>query len=96
MPSMSITPAVATVFRSICPPSTVRLESAVVPPTAPCRSAAPVFASSVSVRALPLLSIVEVNSMLPAVEVLFASLSTLTLACRSTAPSKRMLASSLV
>ena len=70
----------------------VRFVSAVVPPTAPCRSTAPVSASSVS-ECAP--SIVEVKVMAPSVVSVFLSLSTLTLTVRSTGPVKVMAPSSL-
>ena len=93
VPVTEIAPVAATAARSICPPLTVRLASAVAPPAAPCRFTAAVSASRVSAKPP---SIVEVKVIEPSVPSSSASLSTDTAAvARVTAPVKLMLPSSL-
>ena len=86
MPVTEITPVVATVLKSICPPLTDRLASFVVPPTAPPRFTEPVPPVTVRARA-PL--IVELNEMFPAPVPLLTV--TAALWSRSTGPVKVML-----
>ena len=86
VPVTEITPATATVFKSICPPVTVRLAGFVVAPIAPENAAEPVPAVTVRARA-PL--IVELNEMLPPPEPLLTV--TAALWSRSTDPVKVML-----
>ena len=97
VPVTEIAPDTATVFRSIMKPLTVRLVSLVVPPTAPCRVTAPPSSASRSSDCDPAVAAftVEVNAMSPSVPSSSLSLSTLTLACRSTGPVKVMSPSSL-
>ena len=87
VPSMSIAPVVATAFRSICPPSTVRLVNRVTPPTAPVNVTEPVSASTVS--AWPPFT-VELKLILPSVVSPSSSLSTVTAPASVTAPVKVM------
>ena len=89
---MWIAPAVATVFRSICPPTTVRLTSAVVAPTAARSSTDPVCASRVRAWA-PFT--VEVKVMEPSVASSSSSLFTVTAPASVTGPVKVMAPSSL-
>ena len=94
--SVSVPPSV-TAARVMSSAVIVRLFSFRVPPTAPWRSTSPVLASSVSdwVPAVAA-SIVEVKVMSPSVVSSFLSLSTVTLACRSTGPVKVILPLSLL
>ena len=87
VPVTEIAPVAATEARSICPPLTVKLESLVVPPTAPEKVTEPVSASSVSAYAP---SMVEPKMILPSVVLLLLSLSTVALAPRVTASSNVM------
>ena len=84
VPFTEIAPLACTEAKSTCPAFvTVRLASFVVLPTAPESVTVPVSASRVSVCAP---CTVEVNVMSPSVPVPSLSLSTLTLAARSTGP----------
>ena len=97
MPVTESAPATATVLRSICPPLTVRLESFLVPPTAPCRFTAPPPASSVSDSVPAVFAFtVEVKVIVPSVSSSSESLSIVTPMCRSTGPVNLMLPSALL